>query len=99
MRRTDTKAITLLVAMAFALALALALAGCAQVSPAEEQKAKCFANETLVGAEMKLLKADSGMDAPFQIVLDKTHVVCPSGGTYSYDTTSGVVTCSIHGHR
>lgn len=97
MRRTDTKVITLLLAMAFALALALV--GCAQASPAEEQKAKCFANETLVGAEMKLLKADSGMDAPFQIVLDKTHVACPSGGTYSYDATSGVVTCSIHGHR
>jgi hypothetical protein len=47
---------------------------------------------------MKLFKADSGIDAPLQTVVDKTHVVCPAGGTYSYDPTTGVVNCSVHGH-
>lgn len=80
------------------LVVVLALAGCAKGLTAEEQKAKCFANEALVEIEMKVYKADTGMDAPFQDVLDRTHVVCPSGGTYSFDPARGVVTCSVHGH-
>ena len=83
--------------VALILVAVLAIAGCSQ-NAAAGQKEKCFANEALLRTEMQLLKADSGMDAPFQIVLAKTQLVCPSGGKYSYDATSGVVTCSVHGH-
>lgn len=85
-------------AIAAALAVVLILGGCAQGSAASDGKAKCFANEELIGAEMRLFKADSGMDAPIQDVVDKLHAACPSGGTYSYDATTQVVTCSVHGH-
>jgi hypothetical protein len=47
---------------------------------------------------MVMFKADSGLDAPIQDVLNATHVVCPNGGVYSYDPATGVATCSIHGH-
>lgn len=87
-----------IIGSALALLLVITLAGCTHDSTAAEQKAKCFANEALVGTEMKLFKADSGIDAPLQTVVDKTHVVCPAGGTYSYDPTTGVVNCSVHGH-
>jgi hypothetical protein len=80
------------------IAGAVAIAGCAQ-STAAEQKAACFANESLIQGEMKLFKEDSGIDAPLSDVIDKLHVKCPAGGTYSYDATTGVVTCSIHGHQ
>jgi hypothetical protein len=86
------------IVIAVALVAVLALAGCAQGPTAAEQKAKCFANESMVETAMSLFKADSGMDAPLQDVLDKTHAVCPSGGKYSYDPATGKVTCSIHGH-
>ncbi|HEX9093686.1 MAG TPA: hypothetical protein VF902_06860, partial [Coriobacteriia bacterium] len=65
---------------------------------AEEQKAKCFANEALIRTEMELFKADSGLDARLKNVLDATHAVCPSGGTYSYDPATGIADCSVHGH-
>lgn len=89
-----------MIPIALALLVALALGGCAQSAKAaaEEAKAKCFANEATVETAMSLFKADSGMDAPLQDVLDKTHAVCPSGGKYSYDPATGKVTCSIHGH-
>jgi uncharacterized protein YceK len=80
------------------LVIGLTLAGCAQGPTAAEQKAQCFANEALIEGEMKLFKADSGLDAPLQDVLDATHAVCPNGGKYSYDPTTGVATCSVHGH-
>ena len=93
MRRTRT----LLVVTALLLAL-VALAGCSQQTKAEADKQRCFANETLVAAEMRLFQADTGMQAPLADVVAKLHAECPSGGTYSYDATSGVVTCSVHGH-
>jgi hypothetical protein len=86
------------IALAVIIAAALMLAGCTKSSAADEQKAKCFANEALIGAEMKLFKADSGLDAPLKDVVSKLHAACPSGGTYSYDANTGIVSCSIHGH-
>jgi len=80
------------------LAAVIALSACTQSSVAAQQKAQCFANEKVIQTAMGLFKADSGLDAPLQDVLDSTHVVCPSGGTYSYDATTGIATCSIHGH-
>jgi PBP1b-binding outer membrane lipoprotein LpoB len=94
MRRSCVIAVVLAIAI-----LALALAGCSQDSRAAEQKAQCFANETVIQAEMKLFKADSGLDAPIQDVLGVTHVTCPSGGTYSYDPATEIATCSVHGHK
>ena len=94
MRRT----IVMVILVTIALAFVVAVAGCSQGAAAAEQKTACFANEALLRSEMALFKADSGIDAPFDSVVAKLHVVCPSGGTYSYDATTGVVTCSVHGH-
>jgi hypothetical protein len=80
------------------LAASASLAGCAQGPSAAQQKATCFANEKVIETMMKVFKADSGVDAPIKDVLDTTHVVCPSGGTYSYDPATGVASCSVHGH-
>lgn len=79
------------------LIVVLTLAGCAGISAAD-QKAKCFANISIMQTEMKLFNADSGLNAPFATVVEKTGSVCPSGGKYSYDAATGVVSCSIHGH-
>jgi hypothetical protein len=88
-----------LVALVALTAAALILAGCGAGTPvAAEQKAQCFANESLIQDEMKLFNEDSGMYPPLKDVLDKMQLKCPSGGTYSFDATTGVVTCSIHGH-
>jgi hypothetical protein len=83
--------------LSVALALTLASAGCAGAS-AGEQKAACFANISMMQTEMRLFNADSGLNAPFATVVAKTGSVCPSGGKYSYDAATGVVSCSIHGH-
>jgi hypothetical protein len=90
--------IVLVFAVIAALAFVAVLSGCGGQSTADANKEKCFANIALIQAEMKLFKEDSGIDAPLADVVSKLHVACPSGGTYSYDATSGVVTCSIHGH-
>jgi hypothetical protein len=80
------------------LAGALVLGGCVGPS-ASDDKAACFQNIVLLRTEMRLFNGDTGgMDAPFPSVVAKLHVVCPSGGKYSYDSATGVVTCSIHGH-
>jgi ABC-type glycerol-3-phosphate transport system substrate-binding protein len=81
-----------------ALVMALALTGCSSGSDAAAAKTKCYANETLIAQEMKLFYEDSGTYPPITTVVDKMQLSCPSGGTYSFDATTGVVTCSIHGH-
>lgn len=90
--------VVLAFAVVAALALVALLAGCAGQSTADANKEKCFANIAVIQAEMKLFKEDSGLDAPIADVVSRLHMVCPSGGTYSYDASSGVVSCSIHGH-
>ena len=87
-----------LTTIAAVLALALALSGCTQVPNPADLKAKCFVNEARVQAVMKLFLGDTGMDAPFDSVLAKTDAVCPSGGKYSWDPKTSVVSCSVHGH-
>jgi hypothetical protein len=94
MRRSNLIAAALIVLVA-----TIALAACSPSSKAAEQKAQCFANETLIQTEMKIFKADSGLDAPLEDVLKVTHAVCPNGGTYSYDAATGIATCSVHGHK
>ncbi len=86
------------VALVALLVATLLIAGCAGPSAAAVQKAQCFANESLIQSYMKLFNEDSGIYPPLQDVIDKLHVKCPSGGTYSFDATTGVVTCSVHGH-
>ena len=81
-----------------ALVVSLTLAGCSQGPTAAEKKTTCFGNEARVEAVMKLFKADSGMDAPLDKVLKDTGAVCPSGGTYTWDPATSVLTCSVHGH-
>ena len=75
------------------------MAACAPAAPsAADQKAQCYTNETLISAEMQLFHADSGLYPPIATVVEKMHRTCPSGGIYRFDETSGVVTCSVHGH-
>jgi hypothetical protein len=79
--------------------VALAAAACAPAAPsATVLKEQCYANEALIGAEMKLFYADAGMYPPIATVVEKTGRACPSSGTYGFDETSGIVSCSIHGH-
>jgi hypothetical protein len=92
------RAIVTALLVVMAIAVVAAVAGCTQGSAAAEQKAQCFANEKIIQTAMGLFKADSGLDAPLQQVLDSTHIACPSGGTYSYDSATGIATCSVHGH-
>lgn len=80
------------------LVVLVVLVGCSHKPTAEDQKAQCFASQKLIETEMRLFKADSGLDAPLQNVLDATHAVCPSGGTYSYDATTELASCTVHGH-
>jgi hypothetical protein len=81
------------------LALALGTTACAPARPSvADTRAQCFANETVIGAEMRLFYADAGIYPPVADVVQKLNRACPSGGTYSFDATTGVVTCSVHGH-
>jgi hypothetical protein len=43
--------------------------------------------------------AQSAGDAPadFATVLQQSDAKCPSGGTYSWDATTGKTRCSVHG--
>jgi hypothetical protein len=87
------------IAVILVLLVGLGMAACAPAAPsAADLKAKCFSNETLIAAEMKLFYADAGIYPPIATVVEKTHLTCPSGGTYSFDEKTGIVTCSIHGH-
>jgi hypothetical protein len=87
-----------LVAVACAMALSVGSLGCSPAKPdAAAQKAQCFQNMQLVGMEMKLFLADTGEYPPLSTVLQKMGRRCPSGGTYSFDEKTGVLSCSIHG--
>jgi hypothetical protein len=86
-------------AVLLTLVIVGALAGCAPAGPTAAQlKEQCFANETLIGAEMKIFYADSGIYPPIASVVDTMKRACPSKGVYSFDEKTGVVTCSVHGH-
>jgi len=87
------------VILALGLVLATGVTACAPPSPTPaEQKAACFTNEKLAGAEMKLFYEDAGIYPPIATVVEKLHVKCPSGGTYSFDEATGIVSCSVHRH-
>jgi hypothetical protein len=78
----------------------LGVVACGPKAPtAAEQKAECFSNITFITTEMNLFHADSGMYPPIATVVEKSHKVCPSGGVYSFDEATDIVSCSIHGHR
>lgn len=80
------------------LSVAIALAGCAQAgSNAAATKDECFRNMALIQTEMNLFHADSGIYPPLADVVKQLGSKCPSGGTYSFDEKTGVVSCSIHG--
>jgi hypothetical protein len=75
------------------------LAGCAPAKPsAADLKTQCYANEALIGAEMKIFYADAGIYPPIATVVEKLQRACPSGGVYTFDEKTGVVSCSVHGH-
>jgi hypothetical protein len=81
------------------LTIGLGVAACAPVTPsAADRKAQCFTNQALIRAEMDVFQADSGIYPPIATVVEKMHLKCPSGGTYSFDETSATVSCSVHGH-
>jgi len=87
------------IAVILILAATLGMAACAPAKPSvADTKAACFTNESLITAEMSLFHADAGIYPPIADVVSKMHLTCPSGGTYSFDATTHVVSCSVHGH-
>jgi competence protein ComGC len=66
-----------------------------------QQKA-CFANERMVeGAAQSYLADNGALPKSVEALvpeLIQTVPVCPSGGAYSWDSTSGKYTCSKHGN-
>lgn len=83
---------------AIVLSLAIGLAGCvAPKSNASATKDQCFQNMAFLQTEMNLVHADSGIYPQFADVVRKIGSKCPSGGAYSFDEKTGVVSCSIHG--
>jgi hypothetical protein len=39
----------------------------------------------------------AGTDADYQATVEQVAAKCPSGGTYSWDATTGKTRCSVHG--
>ncbi len=89
------------VAVLAALAAGMMLGGCVSkpvALTAAQTKAQCFENQSRIRQMMDLFYADSQTYPPVETVAEKLHVACPSGGTYSFDPDTDVVTCSVHGH-
>ena len=70
------------------------------------QKDSCFANERTIEGAWSTYQANGGSDTPadfdglMQILVPqyiKAAPRCPSGGTYTFDPSTGQVSCSIHG--
>jgi hypothetical protein len=101
MKRTVLGRVVVVPAVVILLTIALLFSatGCSQAPTAAELKAKCFANEAQMQTVMKVFAADTGgVNASFDTVVAKTNSVCPSGGKYSWDPATQIVTCSVHGH-
>ena len=95
------RVLTLPVAILVVLAAATMLGGCSSKPAAPtvaQTQAACFENQTHIKQAMDLFYADSQMYPPIETVVEKLHVACPSGGTYSFDPDTNTVTCSVHGH-
>lgn len=88
-----------LATMAVLLGVALlAGAGCGPQAPtAAELKQQCFDNQLRIKQAEDLMFSDSQLYAPIGDVTSKINAKCPSGGTYTFDTTTDKVTCSVHG--
>jgi len=87
------------IAVILVLAATLGMTACAPAAPtAAETKSACFANQTLIAAEMNLFYDDAGIYPPIADVVDKMKLKCPGGGTYSFDAATHQVSCSVHGH-
>ena len=77
---------------------ALLVAACGPQRPsAAELKAQCFSNQAVINESMQMLYQDTGSYPPAATVAAKLDKRCPSGGVYTVDPASGIVTCSIHG--
>jgi hypothetical protein len=87
------------VALMLTLVVVLGATACAPSKPSvADTRAACFANQKLIAAEMDLFHADAGIFPPISDVVQKLGLKCPAGGTYSFDATTDVITCSVHGH-
>lgn len=77
-------------------------AGVIQSAPAQSDAAAaatCATNREQLGAQYSIAQsgASPGADTSFAGVVQSTGIVCPSGGSFSWDATANKVTCSIHG--
>ena len=66
------------------------------------QQRACFSNQRTIESAAQTYNADKevmpeSIDALVPSYL-KTAPVCPSGGKYSFDSATGEVSCSVHGH-
>jgi competence protein ComGC len=66
------------------------------------QAKSCYANERLIEGAAQSYKAESGALPDSVEALSPVYIkmtpACPTGGSYSWDSAAGTVTCSEHGH-
>ena len=93
----------LIARLSLAVVLALAALGMVACGPskaeiAQQQKDECFATMSQMKLAIDLVNADTGVYPDVAGVVAQLHAKCPSGGTYSFNPNTNVVSCSVHGH-
>jgi hypothetical protein len=64
----------------------------------EASAATCAANRAQLDQQLAMAQSSSTGAAPdLASIVAQLKVVCPSGGTYSLDSSTGKATCSVHG--
>ncbi|MDR3685511.1 MAG: hypothetical protein P4L93_00905 [Coriobacteriia bacterium] len=89
--------LSLAVVLALA-ALSVVACGPSKAEIAQQQKDECFATMSQMKLAIDLVNADTGVYPDVASVVAQLHAKCPSGGTYSFDPNTNVVSCSVHGH-
>jgi len=99
MRRMRVAARFAAALLAAALLVAL-VAGCGQsaAQKAAADRDECYANESQILSAINLEHADSGEYADVNLVAKTLNLKCPSGGTYTFDPNTDIVSCTVHGH-
>jgi hypothetical protein len=89
---------TAIVLVLLLMALGLTACGPNKADVAAQQKQDCFANESRIKTAMDLVHADTGVYPNVADAVSELGAKCPAGGTYTFDSNTGVVSCTVHGH-